>query len=88
MTDQLLHLLIIIAIGALAGLAFNRYARSWLSRFGLTAKSDVTSALVGIAGAFIGYGIAAAVVVGSGRVLAYGAAIAGALVVLWVWRGR
>jgi hypothetical protein len=41
----------------LVGLAFNRYARSWLARLGSTARNDVTAALVGIAGAFIGFHI-------------------------------
>jgi hypothetical protein len=38
-------------IGIVAGLAFRRYASSWLIRLGVTTRSDITSALVGIAGA-------------------------------------
>jgi hypothetical protein len=45
---RLFNLIIILIIGAVAGPAFNRYARSWIARLGSTRCSDVTSALVGI----------------------------------------
>src|SRR5262249_30307229 len=46
-----------LAIGTVVGLAFNRYARSWLARLGITMRSDTKAELVGIAGAFIGFHI-------------------------------
>jgi hypothetical protein len=52
-STALFNLIIILIICAVAGLAFNRYARSWLARLGSTTRSDATAALVGIAGAFI-----------------------------------
>lgn len=88
MTDPFLNLLIIVAIGIIVGLLFNRYAGTWLSRLGRTSKSDITSSLVGIAGAFIGFHVAVALALGAGRLLAYLAAAAGAAAVLWFWRGR
>ena len=54
-STALANLVIILIIGIVVGLAFNRYARGWLARLGATRSSDITSALVGIAGAFIGF---------------------------------
>jgi hypothetical protein len=34
----LAHFLIVLAIGAVVGLFFNRYARSWLARLGTTTR--------------------------------------------------
>jgi uncharacterized membrane protein YeaQ/YmgE (transglycosylase-associated protein family) len=45
----------------------------------------MTSALVGIAGSFIGYHLAILLKLGAGIPQLLGAAL-GALVVLWVWR--
>lgn len=56
-STALANFLIILVIGIFAGLTFNRYARSWLARLGTTTRSDVTAALVGVAGAFIGFHI-------------------------------
>ena len=57
LTTALANLVVILLIGAVAGLLFNRYSRSWLQRIGGSTRSDLTSALVGIAGAFIGFHI-------------------------------
>jgi hypothetical protein len=55
-TTALANLLIVVVIGIVAGLAFNRYGRSWWARnVGGGTRSDITSALVGIAGSFIGF---------------------------------
>lgn len=54
-STALANFLIVLAIGIAAGLFFNRYARSWLSRLGSTTRSDITASLVGIAGAFVGF---------------------------------
>lgn len=83
----LVNLLLVVVIGAAIGLLFNRYARSWLARLGVTARSDMTGALVGIAGAFIGFHLAVVAALPSPIAL-YLAAAAGAAIVLWLWRGR
>ena len=81
------NFLIVLAIGIIAGLLFNRYGQDWLRRQFVTRQSDLTAALVGIAGAFIGFHLA--VILGLfAPILTYLAAIAGAFVVLWVWRGQ
>ena len=87
-STALANLLIILIIGVVAGIAFNRYARSWLARLGTTASSDITSALVGIAGSFIGFHISVILGLLPSPLLHYVAAAVGAVVVLWVWRGR
>jgi uncharacterized membrane protein YeaQ/YmgE (transglycosylase-associated protein family) len=77
-------LVIVILIGVIAGLAVNRYGRRW---FGARA-SDMTVALVGIAGAFIGFHLGAAAGLVPAPTAEYLAAIVGAFVVLWLWRKR
>jgi hypothetical protein len=51
-STALSNVIIILIIGAVVGLAFSRYARSWLACLGSTARSDITASLVGIAGVF------------------------------------
>jgi len=87
-TTALANLVIVLIIGIVAGLAFNRYAQDWLSRQFTTRQSDITSALVGIAGAFIGYHLGVIFGLLPSPVMLYIMAIVGAFVVLWVWRGR
>jgi uncharacterized membrane protein YeaQ/YmgE (transglycosylase-associated protein family) len=82
------NLLIILVIGIVAGLAFNRYARSWLARLGGTTRSDITAALVGIAGAFIGFHISVILGLLPSPLMHYVLAAIGAVLVLWFWRGR
>jgi len=78
--------LILLVVGIAAGLLFDRFAGpSWLSRQ-IAGKNRMllTSALVGIAGSFVGYHLA--ILLG---ITGYGAligAVVGALVVLWAWR--
>jgi uncharacterized membrane protein YeaQ/YmgE (transglycosylase-associated protein family) len=88
LTTTLVNLLIILLIGIAAGIVFNRYSRSWLARLGATSRTDFTSALVGIAGAFIGFHISIALGLLPSPLMHYLAAIVGAAIVLWVWRGR
>jgi len=78
--------LILLAIGIAAGLLFDRFAGpGWLSRqIAGSTRTMATSALVGIAGSFVGYHLAGLLGIGG-----YGAlivAIIGAAVILWVWR--
>jgi uncharacterized membrane protein YeaQ/YmgE (transglycosylase-associated protein family) len=84
--DPTATFLLVLVIGVIAGLVFDRFAGpGWLTRqFAGAKRGMVTSALVGIAGAFVGFHIA--VLAGlSGLVALIGAAV-GAFAVLWVWR--
>lgn len=88
-TTAIVTFLVIVVIGIVVGLAFNRYGRSWLGRqvAGATGAGDVTYALVGIAGSFMGFHVG--VILGLlPSVLLYVAAVLGAAVTLWLWRGR
>jgi uncharacterized membrane protein YeaQ/YmgE (transglycosylase-associated protein family) len=87
-STALAHLIIVVVIGVVAGLVFNRYARSWLARLGSSTRSDITSALVGIAGAFIGFHVGVVVGLLPSPLMLYLAAVVGAVIVLWLWRGR
>jgi len=88
-TNSLANLLIIVVIGIAAGIAFNRYGRSWWARsVGNATRSDITSALVGIAGSFFGFHIGVVLGLLPLPLMQYIAAIVGAVVVLWAWRGR
>jgi uncharacterized membrane protein YeaQ/YmgE (transglycosylase-associated protein family) len=88
-TTALAHLIIVVIIGVVAGIAFNRVGLGWWSRtIGSSSQSDVTSALVGIAGAFIGFHLAVVVGLLPTPLMLYLGAILGAIVVLWFWRGR
>ena len=78
--------LILLIIGILAGLLFDRFAGpGWFSRQ-IAGKNRlmVTSSLVGIAGSFVGYHIA--VLVGILGAAALIGAVVGAAAVLWGWR--
>jgi len=79
-------LLILLVIGILAGLLFDRFAGpGWFSRQ-IAGKNRlmVTSSLVGIAGSFVGYHIA--VLIGILGAAALIGAVVGAAIVLWGWR--
>jgi uncharacterized membrane protein YeaQ/YmgE (transglycosylase-associated protein family) len=79
---------LILAIGALAGVMFDRLAGpSWLARqFAGSTRGIVTSALVGVAGAFVGYHIAVLLALGTGLATSIIAAAIGATAVLFAWR--
>ena len=87
-TTGLGNLLIVLAIGIAAGLAFNRYGQTWFRRQFVTRHSDVTSALVGVAGAFIGFHVGVILGLLPSPLMHYITAAIGALIVLWLWRGR
>ena len=84
-TDPAVTLVIILAIGIVAGLIFDRIAGpGWLTRqIAGSTRGMATSSLIGIAGAFTGYHLVALAIPGNA---AFIGAIAGAAVVLWVWR--
>ena len=86
-TDPVVLFVLVLAIGIIAGILFDRLAGpSWLARqFSGSTRGIITSALVGVAGSFIGYHIAM-LALGGGLVTSVIAAAAGAAVVLFVWR--
>ncbi len=90
LTTAVMNLLVILAIGIVAGVVFNRYGRSWLGRqtAGATGMGDVTYALVGIAGAFIGFHITVILGLLPTPLMLYLGALVGAVLTLWLWRGR
>jgi uncharacterized membrane protein YeaQ/YmgE (transglycosylase-associated protein family) len=87
-TDPVVTFVLILVIGILAGVLFDRLAGpSWLARqFAGSTRGIVTSALVGIAGAFVGYHIALLAVLGAAMVTSLIAAAVGAAMVLFAWR--
>jgi uncharacterized membrane protein YeaQ/YmgE (transglycosylase-associated protein family) len=87
-TDPVVTFLLVLVIGIVAGILFDRLAGpSWLSRqFSGSTRGIVTSALVGVAGAFVGYHIAVLLALGGGLLTSVIAAAAGAVVVLFAWR--
>ena len=86
--DPVVTFIVVLVIGLAAGFLFDRLAGpSWLARqFSGSTRVVITSILVGIAGAFIGYRIAALLALGGGIVAAAIAAALGAAVVLFAWR--
>jgi uncharacterized membrane protein YeaQ/YmgE (transglycosylase-associated protein family) len=86
-TDPVVTFLLVLVIGIVAGILFDRLAGpSWLARqFSGSARGVITSALVGVAGAFVGYHIAM-LALGGGLLTSVIAAAAGAAVVLFGWR--
>ena len=87
-TDPVVTFLVVLLIGIVAGFLFDRLAGpSWLARqFAGSRRGVMTSSLVGVAGAFVGYHIALLLAVGGGLLTSVVAAAAGAALVLFVWR--
>ena len=89
LTDPIISFIIVLLIGIVAGwLAQWVTGTSWLSRQ-ITGKGRVyvTSALVGVAGAFIGFHIALLLKLSApGSIVPFAAAAAGAAVILLAWR--
>jgi uncharacterized membrane protein YeaQ/YmgE (transglycosylase-associated protein family) len=87
-TDPVVTFLLVLAVGAVVGFLFDRFAGpSWLTRqFSGSTRIIVTSALVGVAGAFIGYHLAILLALGGGLATSLIAAAVGAAVVLFAWR--
>jgi hypothetical protein len=83
----ILNFIILIVIGAAIGIAMNRYGRSWLGRqvADATGIGDVTFALVGIAGSFMGYHVGLMLSIYIQLVL-YLLAALGAALTIWGWR--
>src|ERR1700730_12184554 len=87
-TDPIVTFVMILVIGIVAGILFDRLAGpSWLTRhFTGSARGIGASALVGIAGAFVGCHIAVLLALGGGLLMSVIASAAGAAVVLFAWR--
>jgi uncharacterized membrane protein YeaQ/YmgE (transglycosylase-associated protein family) len=87
-TDPGVTFLLVLAIGVVAGILFDRLAGpSWLARqFSGLTRGIITSALVGIAGAFVGYHIGLLLALSAGLLMSIIAAAIGAAVVLFAWR--
>jgi len=78
---------IVAVIGIVVGLAFDKVAGpGWLTRqIAGENRMMLTSALVGIAGAFIGFHLTITIGLGAGVGALIGAVL-GAAAVLWLWR--
>jgi len=87
-TDPIVTFLLVLVIGIAAGILFDRLTGpSWLAhQFSGSTRGIITSALVGVAGAFVGYHIAVLLALGGGLITSIIAAAAGATLVLFVWR--
>jgi len=87
-SDPAVTFLLVLVVGIAAGVLFDRVAGpSWLARqFSGSTRGIITSALVGVAGAFVGYHIAGLLALRVGLVTSLVAAAVGAAVVLFVWR--
>jgi hypothetical protein len=88
-TTAIATFIILVAIGIIVGLVFNRRGRSLLGRevADATGIGDVTYSLVGIAGSFMGFHIG--VILGLlPTLMLYLAAVLGAALTIWFWRGR
>jgi uncharacterized membrane protein YeaQ/YmgE (transglycosylase-associated protein family) len=86
--DPILVFIIVLIIGVAAGIIMQRVARpSWLTRqIAGGRRADLTAALVGIAGAFIGFHLAALLFLSAGMGVVLLGAIVGAFLVVWGWR--
>jgi len=86
--DPWIAFVLILLVGIIAGVIAERgFRRSWLSRqVGATTRSDVTAALVGIAGSFIGWHLAAMLIPAASTVVLLIGAILGAALILWGWK--
>lgn len=86
MANPAVTFILIIVVGIAVGLLLYRYAGSnWLSQLTGTRRGQLTSALVGIAGAFVGYHLAILLGIASTGVSLI-VATAGAALLVWVWR--
>jgi len=90
LTTAIANLIVILLIGIIIGLLFNRYGRSWLGKqtASATGVGAVTFALVGIAGAFIGFHIAVILGLLPTPLMLFLGAVIGATLTIWLWQKR
>ncbi len=86
MIDPFIVFLLVLIIGIVVGLGFQRVTqRGWLTRqVAGGRRADLTAALVGIAGAFIGFHVMALAGFIATLLVLLGAVI-GAVLVVWGW---
>ncbi len=86
--DPILTFLLVLVTGIGVGIIAQLFARpSWLTRqIAGGRRADLTSALVGIVGAFIGFHLVALFLMATGLGGLLLGAAAGAALVLWGWR--
>ena len=87
LTTAITTFILLVLIGIIVGLIFNRGGRGWLRRqvAETTGVGDVTYALVGIAGSFMGFHIGVILEL-LPSLLLYILAIAGAALTIILWR--
>ncbi len=87
LTTAITTFILLVLIGIAVGIFMNRGGRSWLGRqvADATGIGDVTYALIGIAGSFMGFHIGVILEL-LPSVLLYIAAIVGAFLTLILWR--
>jgi uncharacterized membrane protein YeaQ/YmgE (transglycosylase-associated protein family) len=87
-TDPLVAFVVVIVIGTVAGLIYDRVAGpGWLGRqIAGSRRGIVTGSLVGIAGSFIGFHVFGLLNLAFGGLGQYAGAAIGAVVILWIWR--
>lgn len=90
LTTAIINLIVILTIGVIVGFGLRRFGRTWLRRkiAGITDASDVTYVLVGIAGAFLGFHIFVILGLLPTPLMLYIGALVGAVLTVWLWRGR
>jgi uncharacterized membrane protein YeaQ/YmgE (transglycosylase-associated protein family) len=88
LADPLVVFVMVVLIGIVAGLLAQRFFRSsWISQqIAGRHRGAVTSALVGIAGSFLGIHLGAITKLAGSGIAALVAAAIGAAVVLWGWK--
>lgn len=86
--SPILTFLVVLLIGIIVGIAMLRMTRpGWLSqKIAGGRRAEVTTSLVGIAGAFVGFHVAALTGLGGGEIVLLAGAAVGAALVVWVWR--
>jgi len=87
-TDPVVTFLLVLATGIVVGVVLDRLVgRSWLARhFSGSTRGTITSALIGVAGAFIGYHISVLLMLRAGPITSVIAAAIGAAAVIFAWR--
>ena len=84
---MLLTFIILVIIGAAVGWAMLHHGSTWLRQQFATTSGEITYGLVGVAGSFMGYFIGGILGIGA-PILLYILAVLGAVLTIYLWRGR